>query len=141
MARSINRPGQALAEFAMVVPILLLLVFGIIEFARAWQTYQKLTDAAREGTRQAVIASWPAPTAQSVTDAVKASLARVALHPDSADVTPSIPGTEVFPGQRGTPVTVKIEYRFHFILIGRLAGWALGQDHIKLTTSSVMRKE
>jgi hypothetical protein len=49
------RRGQALAEFALTLPILLLLVFGIIEFARLFQTWVVLQSAARAGARAASI--------------------------------------------------------------------------------------
>src|SRR5574341_1608570 len=51
----LNRKGQGLVEFALVVPILLLLVIGIIEFGRAWMTRNILTGAAREAVRMAVV--------------------------------------------------------------------------------------
>ena len=47
--------GQALVEFALILPIILLLVVGMLEFARAWNLHQVMTDAAREGARRAVI--------------------------------------------------------------------------------------
>jgi hypothetical protein len=46
--------GQALTEFALILPILLLLIFGIIEFARAFQAYLSIVNAARFGVRYAV---------------------------------------------------------------------------------------
>ncbi|KXK48870.1 MAG: pilus assembly protein [Anaerolineae bacterium] len=49
------RHGQALAEFALTLPILLLFVFGIIEFARIFQTWVVLQSAARAGARAASI--------------------------------------------------------------------------------------
>ena len=53
-----NEKGQSLVEFALVVPLLLLLVFGIAEFGRAWMTKNILTGAAREAVRLAAV---PAP--------------------------------------------------------------------------------
>lgn len=50
-----RRRGQALAEFALTLPILLLLVFGIIEFARLFQAWVVLQSAARAGARAASI--------------------------------------------------------------------------------------
>ena len=47
--------GAAMVEFALVVPLLLVLLVGIFEVSHAWQNYQVLTDAAREGARRAVI--------------------------------------------------------------------------------------
>jgi Flp pilus assembly protein TadG len=50
-----TRSGVAAVEFALVVPIFLLLVFGIIEFGRALMVQQVLVNASREGARQAVL--------------------------------------------------------------------------------------
>src|SRR4030095_11955672 len=48
--------GTALIEMAFTLPLLLLISIGIIEFGRAFQTWQVLTNAAREGARVAVLA-------------------------------------------------------------------------------------
>lgn len=47
--------GQALAEFALVVPIFLLVLFGIIDFGRYVYYVQVLNNAAREGARYAIV--------------------------------------------------------------------------------------
>ena len=47
--------GQALAEFAMVLPLILFFIAAILEFGRAWNIKQAVTDAAREGARYAVV--------------------------------------------------------------------------------------
>ena len=54
--------GTALLETAMTLPLLLLVSVGIFEFGRAYQTWQVLTNAAREGARIAVMPS-PVPGA------------------------------------------------------------------------------
>jgi Flp pilus assembly protein TadG len=50
-----NERGAALIEAAVTIPIILLISVGIFEFGRAYQTWQVLTNAAREGARVAVI--------------------------------------------------------------------------------------
>jgi Flp pilus assembly protein TadG len=50
-----NERGQALLETAMTLPLVLLVAVSIIEFGRAYQTSQVLTNAAREGARVAVL--------------------------------------------------------------------------------------
>jgi Flp pilus assembly protein TadG len=50
-----SRRGQSVIEFALVLPILLLVVFGITEFGRAFWTLNVLTQAAREGVRVAAV--------------------------------------------------------------------------------------
>jgi hypothetical protein len=50
-----KQKGQAMAELALVLPVLLLVVFGMIEMARLVQTYLAVQHAAREGARYAVV--------------------------------------------------------------------------------------
>jgi hypothetical protein len=45
--------GTSVVEFALVVPILFLIVFGIVDFSRAFYTMSSLTAAVREGARLA----------------------------------------------------------------------------------------
>lgn len=66
--------SQALIEFALISPVLLLLTFGIIDIGRAVFYYDTLTHAAREGARAAVAASSPLPTNNSVLNAVTQQL-------------------------------------------------------------------
>ena len=54
--------SQALIEFALVSPVLLLLLFGIVDIGRAVFYYDTVSHAAREGARVAVRASNPLPT-------------------------------------------------------------------------------
>jgi Flp pilus assembly protein TadG len=50
-----RRPGAAIVEMAMVLPIFVMIVLGIIEFGRAMMVGQMVTNAAREATRLAII--------------------------------------------------------------------------------------
>jgi Flp pilus assembly protein TadG len=46
-----SQSGAAMVEFALIVPILFAMIFGIIDFGRALFQYNNLTNAAREGAR------------------------------------------------------------------------------------------
>jgi len=48
-------PGQALVEFAIVAPLFFVLMFGLFEFGRAVYYIQVVNNAAREGTRYAIV--------------------------------------------------------------------------------------
>src|SRR4051812_32404498 len=48
------RPGQTLVEFSLTLPLLLLLLFGIIEFGRIFQAWVTLQNAARAAARVAI---------------------------------------------------------------------------------------
>ena len=77
MKRRIRRDGQrsqALIEFALVSPVLLLLLFGVIDIGRAIFYYDTLNHAAREGARVAARASNQLPTNADVLSAVSAQM-------------------------------------------------------------------
>lgn len=63
-----HRAGAAAVETALVLPIFFLVVFGIIEFGRAFMVAQLITNAAREGARAAITAG---STNAAVTEKVK----------------------------------------------------------------------
>jgi len=129
--------GQSLVEFALVMPIVLLMLVGIIEFGRAWNVQQVLTDAAREGARQAVLAN-PAVTQQSVRSTINAALARAAIDTTTAQITLNGVGAPV-----GNLVTVDVQSPYQFRFLGVLINLSgLGQNgYVVLKTQFVMRHE
>ncbi|HSJ13918.1 MAG TPA: TadE family protein [Longimicrobiales bacterium] len=130
-----RRDGQALVELALVVPVLILMIVGLAEFARAWNTKQVLTDAAREGLRNSVVAN-PAFTYQSLLDGIDQSLRRASLDPERAEVS-----VEGWRGGSGTRARISIEYQYELGVFGAVAGWAVGDRTLVLSTSFVMRNE
>jgi Flp pilus assembly protein TadG len=54
-----SQSGQAIVEFALVLPILLIIVFGVIDFARAYTADDDVTSAAGAGARYAAVGTWP----------------------------------------------------------------------------------
>ena len=132
--------GQALLEFALILPILLLLVLGILEFGRAWNLAQMMSDVAREGARRAVIAD-PTITEQSVKDfmAQKLETAGVpvtAMSPPNGSIEfTDTNGVATWHPPSGTPVnaTIRIPYSWMFF------GTAFRP--IVLTSSFTMRME
>ncbi len=77
MARYQGQQSQALIEFALISPVLLLLLFGIIDVGRAVFYYDTLGHAAREGARTAVQASTQLPTNANVLTTVTSQLVGV----------------------------------------------------------------
>ena len=73
-ARRRGQSSQALIEFALISPVLLLLLFGIIDIGRAVFYYDTLNHAVREGARAAVQAQAPLPTNADVLAAVRSQL-------------------------------------------------------------------
>jgi len=51
-----SRSGQGMVEFALVVPVLMLMLLGLADVARAVYTYNIISNSAREGAREAILA-------------------------------------------------------------------------------------
>ncbi len=78
--------GAAAVEFALVVPLLLLLVMGIAEFGRAYNISTILTGAAREGARTMALqnsASAARSAAQNAATGLHVSTSQIAVTPSS----------------------------------------------------------
>lgn len=130
-----SEDGQALVEFALVVPVLLLLILGLTEFSRAWNTQQVLTDAAREALRSSVVAN-SGFSFDSMLGLINQSLARASLDPERAQVS-----MEGWKTGTGTPARIRIDYEYEFGFFAPLVGWATGDRSLALSTSFVMRNE
>src|SRR5262245_65553320 len=91
--------GAALLEVALTLPLLLLVCVGILEFGRAYQTWQVLTNAAREGARIAVL---PGMDDSAVTSRVQQYMTAGQL-PNAATATIGVDRTQtVSIGSRAT---------------------------------------
>jgi Flp pilus assembly protein TadG len=131
--------GQNLAEFAILLPLLLFVLIGVFEFGRAWNVYQVVVNAAREGGRVAALPIGFA-NADSVEARVETYLASANLDTDAAVVS----YTDV-DGGTGTIATVTVQVPYDFQFVGPLAQMlvpasALGGD-IVLESTVQMRNE
>jgi Flp pilus assembly protein TadG len=130
-----NERGQAMVEFALVMPFLLMLVIAVFEFARAWNVYHAVTDAARLGARSAVVAD-PVATVDSVYAVVNRALARAAI--DTTNATSTLTGWR---GGTGTPATMTIQVPYRFVFLRPFLGWTASEAGITLRSQFVMRNE
>ncbi|MDQ0922615.1 Flp pilus assembly protein TadG [Pseudarthrobacter sp. W1I19] len=80
MSRASER-GAVAVEFAIVAPVLVMLLLGIVEFSRAYNTQASLSAAAREGVRVMAI------TGNQATARSAAKAAAVSLHPGLPDTS------------------------------------------------------
>ena len=135
-----SEQGAALLEAAITLPMIMLIAVGIFEFGRAYQTWQVLTNAAREGARMAVITG-------TTDDAIKA---RVVAYmqggalPDSTTamvtVTRNLPVTAT---DQGTKVV--IDYPFEFMVLNPvvrlISPTSTTGAPITMQSSALMRNE
>ena len=134
-----DESGQALAEFALIMPILFLLVAGIIGFGRAWNIQQVVVDASREGARVAVVqnvgvtdsATW----ISGVRRVINSRLRGAAI--DTSTATISVIGN--FGGNDSVHVGVSVPYSFPLLSV--LMNWATGTPNFNLHSTTTMRNE
>ena len=67
-----SEKAQSLVEFALILPIFALMLFGMIEMGRLWMTVNVMTGAAREGARVAAVTAPDAGRVQSAANNVLA---------------------------------------------------------------------
>jgi len=102
--------GVAVVEFALVAIPLCLILFGILDFGRALNYYNDVTQLAGQGARAAAVNQNIDGTAA---DANFQSL--LAAENDSPELTNKVQVCiQTMPTQVGQPVTVRVQYRFHF---------------------------
>ena len=133
-----NQEGATAVEFALVLPFLLLILFGIIEFSVILYNKAMLTNACREGARAAVLFSWP--------DRISANDIQTKIWEEfykkdiiTFDEQPTLiepdPAVDPHPceDKQGEYINVRIEYNYDFLF--------LPFAQIPLDAQSVMRCE
>lgn len=120
--------GSTIVETSIVMLLALMLIFGAIEFGRALYTYHAISNAARLGTRYAIVHGAnckPAGncTATQATVETYVRSQTLAVNATDLSVTPNWTGTDLNGGScsstsedRGCTVTVTVTYPFNFIV-------------------------
>jgi Flp pilus assembly protein TadG len=140
-----DESGQALVEFALVLPLLLLLLFGMLDFGKAFNYWIDETHLANEGARFAVVNSNPGTgTLQawilSQTDTAELRNGGSSSLPNPARVCiafPTNPATGTA-GQVGDPVQVTVAAGYNWLPFVRNA---IGLTSVTVTGSATMRLE
>jgi len=118
--------GSAAVEFALLLPILLLLLLAFVQVGVIARDSLVLTQASRAGAREAAVQG----SSVAVQEAVRA--AAVGLDPARIDVVAT------WGGARGAPVTVEVTYDAP--VASFLGGWLLPES-VSLRASATMRQE
>ncbi len=134
--------GTALLETALTLPLLLLVSMSIFEFGRAYETWEILTNASREGARVAILPGSDIATVQ--TRVVEYMNAGKLDNVGNAAV--SVTPTTVSNGTGTAPATqVSIAYPFKFIALQPVARLLIKNSTLgaplTITASAVMRNE
>ncbi|HKI91714.1 MAG TPA: TadE/TadG family type IV pilus assembly protein [Gaiellaceae bacterium] len=115
--------GQTAVEFALVAPLLVVLLLAVIQIGLAFNHYVTLTDAARAGARKAVVARFSGASIGDVEQAVRSAasdLDQTQLGIQVADPTWNVPGSDV---------TVTVTYPYSIGLLG----WVVASGNLTST--------
>jgi hypothetical protein len=141
MGRSFRRQrGAAAVEFAVVAPVFVLLIFGMIEYGRMVMVQQMLTNASREGARRAVLEG---ATESDVRTVVTNYLSPANIPVTTSDITIQIgdpPAVAPLSGAEfGDPIHVSVGVNFGNV------SWLPSPMYLssgtRMSATSVMRKE
>jgi Flp pilus assembly protein TadG len=132
--------GQALAEFALIMPVLFLCIAGIIEFGRGWNIKQAVTDAAREGARYSVVDHSPEYTIDEVKAKVRARLALAGISTTNPPTTITVTD-EANWHQAGAEISMQVSTLYRMGWVGALLGWAGANSTITISSKATMRNE
>ena len=140
-----SQRGAALLEMALTLPLLLLVCVGILEFGRAYQTWQVITNAAREGARIAVLPGMDDTAVRSrvqqymtIGQLPQAASATIAI---DRNRTVSVGGTDT-----ASASEVIVNYPFDFVVLDPIARLATGQgsgtpSSLNMVATATMRNE
>lgn len=141
LKRGRSEEGAQLVEFALVLPLLLLVMLGIAEFGFMFQRYEVVTNAAREGARLAVLPGYGTTDVQ----------ARVAAYVSSGRVPTSGTNPSVLVEDVSIPVSggrpsisakrVTVSYTYTFQLLNALSVFFGSRAAFPLTAVAEMRTE
>ncbi len=102
-----EKKGQALVEFALVLPLLLLLLMTIFEFGNIFYSYLLITAASREGARMGVVGNNDTEIIQRVQE--------ICSTLDTEQLTVEIVPENTANRYRGVPLQVEVDYDVYLI--------------------------
>jgi Flp pilus assembly protein TadG len=104
--------GQAMVEFTLILPCLMLLILGIYQFGQTYADYIQVTNAARDGGRKALVSRGDANGVADTITAAKNATWWLNTSNMSVTVSPAQPWAE------GQNVTVTVTYPYSISLLG-----------------------
>ena len=105
-----NEQGQTMTEFALVLPVLALILFAVIQFGIVFNNYVQLTDATRAGARKAAVSREISDPVGTTAAAVRSS----AKDLKQSDLSITVSST----WQPATDVSVTATYPYSISLLG-----------------------
>ena len=132
-----RQKGIAAVEFAIVLPVLLLIVFGIVQLGIALYDKPVITNASREGARAGIVLKSPKPSATDIQNVVL-NYTSTYLLTFGTQSSPTVTTTGQG-GSFGTPLSVSVSYAYAGLGLGGMFSAVSGP--ITLSATTVMNNE
>jgi Flp pilus assembly pilin Flp len=147
-----DQRGTAMVEFALIAPLLFVVLFGIIEFGILLYDKAMITNASREGARAGIVYYFVPDLPPRISDAEIEQVVRNYCEQHLISFEANSPlGIQIERGVRTYPsgltddiLSVTLDYPFHFLVFSNvlaLIGGERGNNLINLTAETVMRLE
>ncbi len=138
MKRLRCQKGVAAIEFAILLPLLLVIIFGFIEFSILLYDKQVITNASREGAREGIRREITVP-ARSTEGTIKSVVTAYVASNLITFGTPNTPVTTVTPADlsgmaRGDDLTVTVSYNYDFLVLPNFVAGLGGVKTIQAQT-------
>lgn len=134
-----SEKGASAVEFAIVLPVLVLLIAGIMEFSILLYDQAVITNASREGARAGIVHSEPNPLSDAELEAIVNNYCAGHLITFGAAPGATTSVSRAGSGSPGDPLTVSVNYHYNFLVIPNFLSNLAGG--IELTGQTVMRME
>jgi Flp pilus assembly protein TadG len=135
MASLRSERGAELLEFALVLPVLLLVLAGILDMGFLFKDYEVLTNAAREGARMAALPGW---VESDVQTRVNNYLAAGGFQGTATTSIEQVSlATEPASGQTINGVQVTVSGSHTYLILGPIVHWVQGSDVPNTTLRAV----
>ncbi len=134
-----NQTGAAVIEFALILPVLLVLLIGSVDVSLALYDKAVITNASREGARAGIVARNPKLTEAEIRQVVRDQTDLALIHFGPIKPVPNVSVVQSTMGVDANTLDVTVSYTFEGIGLGTLFQ-ALGQPWV-LTSNTVMVHE
>jgi Flp pilus assembly protein TadG len=133
--------GGALLEFAIIAPLLLIILFGIIEFGLILYNKAVLTNASREGARYGILERTPRYSGEDISNDVVLPYCNNRLITFRGTAVPAVQATSSNGTAPGNDLKVEVSWTYNFLAFPALSMLGFAHDGLMLSARTVMNYE
>jgi len=131
-----GREGQALVEFAIILPVLVILLLGIMEFGLLLYNQQVITNASREGARYGIVARTDRRTPGEIAIVVNEYCGtRLITFGSGGGPETVVDPSDTNGAKFGEDLSVTVSFQYDFLVLPNFVGALVGGTNLQAQTS------